>query len=213
MLSRCSDHLRITHINWYCVYRSQEEGQFLTKILITVKSLAGAEFWTSNLSTRILFANRIWPFSWLHTIWPYHTCLKLLDFVEWGSSTFISASLEIAKGLHNATFVYGLFVGLGFCVTWFDRMKNLLWRNSGLISKYFYLVYICEGLILFFAIYFEAKAVPGCCQWFWLFTGGLFTKLPFESCHNVYFTFTTSFHPSIPYDITLLPGWYMLELV
>ena len=63
-------------MNWYCVYKSQEEGYILTEIA-QQRVLAGTEFWTCDLLTQIFFnlqpylPYRIWPFSWLHTVGPH----------------------------------------------------------------------------------------------------------------------------------------------
>ena len=41
-------------MNWYCVYKSQEEGYILTEIP-QKRILTGTEFWTCDLQTQICF--------------------------------------------------------------------------------------------------------------------------------------------------------------
>ena len=59
-------------MNWFYVYKSQEEGYILTGIPLC-KVLAFTEFWTCDLLTQIFFDLQlhlpimIWPFAWLHT--------------------------------------------------------------------------------------------------------------------------------------------------
>ena len=63
-------------MNWFCVCKSQEEGDIITEIPLQ-KVVAGTKFWTCDLTTQIFFnlkpylPCRIWPFSWLHTIGPH----------------------------------------------------------------------------------------------------------------------------------------------
>ena len=62
-------------MNWYCVYKSQEEGYILTEIP-QQRVFTGNEFQTCDLPTQIFFdlepyiLYRIWPFSWLHMVGP-----------------------------------------------------------------------------------------------------------------------------------------------
>ena len=72
--------------NWYCVYKSKEEGYILMKI--PQKSvLAGTKFWASNLLTKIFFdlkpylPYRIWPFSWLHMVGSHRSSFSLKTHV------------------------------------------------------------------------------------------------------------------------------------
>ena len=60
-------------MNWYCAYKSQEEGYILTDIP-QWKVLAGTKLWTCDVPTQICFdlhpylPHRNLPFSWLSAV-------------------------------------------------------------------------------------------------------------------------------------------------
>ena len=76
LVSKCAVNQYVSHVNWFCVYKSKEGGYILTDIL-QWKFLSATRFWICDLPTQIFctlqqyLPYRIWPFSWLRTVGPH----------------------------------------------------------------------------------------------------------------------------------------------